>query len=65
MCEALRDDAEASQKRSTIDLETYRPWDAVGPMIGAVIAVLVQGLFAERIYKVEQCHSACLNLKIH
>lgn len=38
------------QERSTYNLERYRPWDAVGPITGGMVAVLVQGMFAQRSY---------------
>jgi hypothetical protein len=43
-----------SQERSTYNLERYRPWDAVGPITGGMVAVLVQGMFAQRSYCVRR-----------
>lgn len=40
------------QKRSTADLEHYRKWGVVGPVLSGVLALLVQGLFANRATKV-------------
>lgn len=36
------------QRRSTVALETYRKWDAIGPLFSGLLAFLVQGSYAHR-----------------
>lgn len=36
------------QRRSTNDLQVYRPWVVVGPILSGILAFIVQGVFAHR-----------------